>query len=239
MLVMPAAVLAAVLAPFGLHWIGLWLMRPGIEWILFVANWVAGLPGAVSFAPSPPASVMPLIALGGLWIILWQGRARALGVLPIAVAMALWGTVQRPDVLIAGSGGLVGVMTPEGRALSKARGDGFAAESWLENDGDPVGQEAAFARAGFAGDEGARALSLGGVRVVHLTGRGAAEGLADACTGGAVVVMTAEAEADGDCTLLDARRLSQTGTVALYAGPEGLQVQTVRDWVGRRPWTGE
>ena len=99
---------------------------------------------------------MPLIALGGLWVILWQGRARALGVLPIAVAMALWGTVQRPDVLIAGSGGLVGVMTPEGRALSKARGDGFAAESWLENDGDPVGQEAAYARAGFAGDEGAR-----------------------------------------------------------------------------------
>jgi competence protein ComEC len=51
--------------------------------------------------------------------------------------------VERPGLLVAGSGGLVGVMTPEGRALSKARGDGFAADSWLENDGDPVGQEAA------------------------------------------------------------------------------------------------
>jgi competence protein ComEC len=54
MLVMPAAVLAAVLAPFGLHGIGLWLMRPGIEWIIFVARWVASLGGAVSFVPSPP-----------------------------------------------------------------------------------------------------------------------------------------------------------------------------------------
>jgi competence protein ComEC len=56
MLVMPAAVLAAVLAPFGLHWIGLWLMRPGIEWIIFVAHWVASLGGAASFVPSPPPS---------------------------------------------------------------------------------------------------------------------------------------------------------------------------------------
>jgi competence protein ComEC len=239
MLVMPAAVLAAVLAPFGLHWIGLWLMRPGIEWILFVAHWVAGLPGAVSFAPSPPASVMPLIALGGLWVILWQGRGRALGVLPIALAAALWATVQRPDVLIAGSGGLVGAMTPEGRALSKARGDGFAAETWLENDGDPAGQEAAFARSGLTGEEGARTLSAGGMRVVHLTGRGAAEALPGVCANGAVVVLTAEAEATGDCTLLDAARLRRTGTVALYAGPEGVRMQTVRDWVGERPWTGQ
>jgi competence protein ComEC len=238
MLVMPAAVLAAVLAPFGLHWIGLWLMRPGIEWILFVANWVAGLPGAVSFAPSPPVSVMPLIALGGLWVILWQGRARALGVLPIALAAALWGTVQRPDVLIAGSGGLVGAMTPEGRALSKARGDGFAAETWLENDGDPVGQEAAFARSGLTGEEGARTLLADGVRVIHLTGRSAAEALPAVCTDGAVVVLTAEAEATGDCTLLDAKELRRTGTVALYAGSDGVRMQTVRDWVGERPWTG-
>jgi competence protein ComEC len=239
MLVMPAAVLAAVLAPFGLHWIGLWLMRPGIEWILIVAHWVAGLPGAVSFVASPPVSFMPLLALGGLWLILWQGRARALGVVPIAVALALWSGVQRPDVLVAGSGGLVGVMTPEGRALSKARGDGFAADSWLENDGDPVGQEAAHARAGFAGEDGARILVGDGLRIVHLTGRGAAEALPGVCAEGALVVLNAEAEAPGDCMLLDTARLRETGTVALYAAPEGLRMQTVRDWVGRRPWTGE
>jgi competence protein ComEC len=43
--IMPAAVLAAVLAPLGLHWIGLAVMRPAIEWILVVAEWVAGMEG--------------------------------------------------------------------------------------------------------------------------------------------------------------------------------------------------
>jgi competence protein ComEC len=129
-------------------------------------------------------------------------------------------------------------MTPEGRALSKARGDGFAAETWLENDGDPVGQEAAFARSGLTGEEGARTLLADGVRVIHLTGRSAAEALPAVCTDGAVVVLTAEAEATGDCTLLDAKELRRTGTVALYAGSDGVRMQTVRDWVGERPWTG-
>jgi competence protein ComEC len=77
------------------------------------------------------------------------------------------------------------------------------------------------------------------MRVVHLTGRGAAEALPGVCANGAVVVLTAEAEATGDCTLLDAARLRRTGTVALYAGPEGVRMQTVRDWVGERPWTGQ
>ena len=37
-------------------------------------------------------------------------------------------------------------MTAEGRALSKPRGDGFAALSWLENDGDGARQAEAAAR---------------------------------------------------------------------------------------------
>ncbi|MFN3146004.1 MAG: ComEC/Rec2 family competence protein [Paracoccaceae bacterium] len=40
--VMPAAVLAAVLAPFGLGWVGLAIMRPPIAWILGVADRVGG-----------------------------------------------------------------------------------------------------------------------------------------------------------------------------------------------------
>ena len=41
-IVMPAAVLSAVLAPFGLSWVGLKLMAPGIDWILRMAEWVSG-----------------------------------------------------------------------------------------------------------------------------------------------------------------------------------------------------
>mgnify|MGYP000691742439 CR=1 FL=1 len=41
--------LAACLAPLGLSWLGLWIMGWGLQWILFVADTTAALPGARSF----------------------------------------------------------------------------------------------------------------------------------------------------------------------------------------------
>ena len=53
---------------------------------------------------------------------------------------------QRPDILIADRGALVGVMTSEGRAISKPKGAGFVARIWLENDGDKINQSEAHDR---------------------------------------------------------------------------------------------
>jgi competence protein ComEC len=237
--IMPAAVLAALLAPVGLHWIGLSIMRPAIEWILMVAHWVAGLDGAVSHVPSPQTAVLPMLALGGLWLVLWRGRAAALGLLPMAGALLLWSQVQRPVLLVAESGGLVGLLTEEGRALSKPRGDGFAASSWLENDGDPATQEVAAERRGFGGEAGAMTVELGAFRVAHLTGRGAAERASAACAVSDLVVLSVAAAVPGGCILLDRRALAGTGAVALYPGADVPRIVTVRDRVGRRPWNAQ
>ncbi len=236
MLVMPAAVLAALLAPFGLHEIGLRLMQPGIEWILLVARSVAALPGAVSHVPSPQPFVMPLVALGALWIVLWQGRGRAVGLAPVAAALALWTQVERPAVLVSPSGALVGVLTSEGRALSKARGDGFAAETWLENDGAPATQEDAHARPGFGGDPGAVTFAVGEATAIHLTGRGAAGRLAEACEVHALVVLAGRGDVTGPCRVIDETSLARSGAVAIYAGEGALRAVTVRDRAGHRPW---
>lgn len=77
LVVMPGAVLAAILAPFGLGWVGLAIMEPAIRWILGVAHWIAGLDGALSYVPAPGAAVLPMLTLGVLWMILWQGSVRA------------------------------------------------------------------------------------------------------------------------------------------------------------------
>ena len=44
-------------------------------------------------------------------------------------------TTQRPEILIADQGRLIGVLSDEGRALSKEKGQGFVADVWMENDG--------------------------------------------------------------------------------------------------------
>jgi competence protein ComEC len=55
------------------------VMGAGLDWILGVAHWVSGLDGARRTVISPGPWVLPLIALGGLIVILWQGRLRVVG----------------------------------------------------------------------------------------------------------------------------------------------------------------
>ncbi|MEZ5772848.1 MAG: ComEC/Rec2 family competence protein [Defluviimonas denitrificans] len=54
MVVMPAGVIAAVLAPLGLAQPALWVMGQGTAFILWVAGIVSGLEGAVQAVPTPP-----------------------------------------------------------------------------------------------------------------------------------------------------------------------------------------
>ena len=237
-LVMPLAVLAAVLWPVGLSGLALWLMRWPILWILGVARWVAGLDGAVGHVLSPPGAVLPLIALGALALVLLRGGGRALGLVPMIVGFLIWGLAERPPVLVADGGGLVGLLTAEGRALSKPRGNGFAANVWLENDGDPVPQDEAAARPGFAGDKGLKLVELGNLHVAQLSGRGAADRLAEACGRADLVILTVAAEAPvPGCRYYDAAAFEATGALAIW--PEGarLQVETVAERAGLRPWT--
>jgi competence protein ComEC len=233
-LVMPGAVLAAVLAPVGLAWVALQMIRWPIAWILFVAERVSGLDGALGHVPSPAPLVLGLITAGGLVAVLATGRWRAVALAPLVLGLAIWADTTRPDVLVSPGGGLVGAMTQGGRALSKERGDGFAASSWLENDGDPVAQLVAHGR--VRGDSGV--FQLGTVRLVHLTGRGAAERVAAACADADIVVVSAEVPVPPPgCDLYDALRLAGTGALAIYAEGDGVRVVTEAEISGWRPWT--
>ena len=75
-----------------------------------------------------------ILALGMVAVLqfsLWQGRLRILGAFGIFAVGLFWSQTQRPDILIADRGALVGVMTSEGRAISKPKGAGFVARIWL------------------------------------------------------------------------------------------------------------
>ncbi len=128
-------------------------------------------------------------------------------------------------------------MTPEGRALSKARGEGFAADNWLENDGDRATQEAAAARPGFepAPED---ALRVRGRPILLVTGRDGAARAERLCTPGVLVVTSAEVGFDGTCQVLDRARLEAAGGIALYDRDRGPRLVSVRDSSGDRPWSG-
>jgi competence protein ComEC len=229
--VVPAAVVAALLSPFGLEWIALNLMGLGLRWILMIAEWVSGLDGSLGYVIRPPWIVLPMIALGALWLALWQGRARWVGVAPMVLAFALWTSGSRPEVLIAESGGLVGVMTSEGRALSKEKGSGFVATVWLENDGDGLTQGQAASRWPGHADRVQR-IALTGAEVIHLTGKRAALEF-DECKTGQIIVSSVDLKLSGDCTIYDPDRLYETGSLSISGG----KMTSSAEMIGDRLWS--
>ena len=234
--IMPAGALAALLAPVGLEALPLWVMEQGARWILFVAHWIAGLEGSVTAIPAPGPWVLPLFTLGALWLILWHGRARLVGFAPVVAAFSLWVMADRPALLISGDGKLLGLAGPEGRALSAAKGGGFAAENWLQNDGDLAEQGAAAERPGFDGPKGERRFALAGLHGVQLTGKGAAAKLDTACTGETLVILAIAVEAAPKaCRLIDTTILAATGPLALWVTEDGIRIQRTK--VARRLWS--
>ena len=228
--VIPAAVAALFLSLVGAEALGLHVMGWALDWILGVAAWVSGLEGAVGQVVSPANWVLPVLALGALWVVLWQGRARWLGVAPAAIALALWGQVQRPQVLVADNGGLVGVLTEQGRALSKPKGSGFVAGIWLENDGDGAAQAQAAGR--WPKDASPlRQFTVDDVQVVHAVGKRAAKSLTR-CDADQVVIASVSIPLQGPCAVFDPVRLRKTGSLAYVNGTW----QAANDISGTRIW---
>ncbi|WP_407492934.1 ComEC/Rec2 family competence protein [Pseudooceanicola sp. MF1-13] len=221
LLVMPAAVLAVIVMPLGLEALPLTVMGWGLNWILWVAAQVADLPGAVGYVVAPNAWVLPLFAGGGLVIALWQGRGRWTGVVPLIAAGVLWAQAERPDILIEDRGMLVGVMTDQGRAVSREKSASFTARVWLENDGDGAEQIRAAAR-------------WPGQGIHHLTGKRAAA--VAKCDPTEILILNHDPPAPLPCQVFAPATLRDTGAVAIWITPEGRKLQTARAVAGRRLW---
>jgi competence protein ComEC len=227
--IMPAGAMAALLAPFGLAALPLWVMEQGARWTLFVAHEIASWEGSVTAIPAPGPWVLPLFTLGSIWLILWRGRVQAVGLAPVLAAFALWAMAERPALLVSGDGRLLGLAGPEGRALSAPKGGGFAAENWLQNDGDLMEQALAAERAGFDGPKGERWFELAGLKAVALSGKGAEGKLAELCRSADLVILAAEATAAPDgCPLIDQTALSQTGPLAIWREGSGLHFEQTK-----------
>lgn len=233
--VVPLAVLAALLLPLGLEGLALWVMGLGLDWILWVAHTVAELPGAVGHVVAPPGGVLPIMALGGLWLCLWRGWGRLAGLLPMILAVVVWTGAERPAALIAGNGALVGVMTDKGRALSRDKGAGFVARTWLENDGGGADQPGAAALWPQRDQPRVARMTLAGMELVHLQGKTGARTMTT-CHAGQIVVSDVVLELAGDCRKLDPQSLSRTGAVAVITTEKGPRLRTDLDVTGRRLW---
>lgn len=228
--VMPAGAVAAMLGPLGLAGGALWAMEWGSAWILHVAHWVAQWQGAVWAVKTAPAGALGLISLGGIWLVLARGAARFWAAGPLLAGLLIWQILPRPDLLISADGSLIGLQTPEGRALSRAKGEGFTALSWLEDDGDLADQAAAARRPAFERQGDLLRFTLGTWRGGYQLGKGAT-GCGDLDL---LIVQQANAT-PRPCRIITPDLLRRSGALAIRVEGGGLAITSVA--AIRRRWS--
>jgi competence protein ComEC len=236
--VMPAAVVGVLAAPLGLDWLPFQVVGLGMGYIIAVADFVAGLGGAVTGVPAGPPASLGLIACGGLVVVLWIGRGRWAGLAPAALGLVLWAGAERPDILIADNGRLFGIRTEAGRVLSTGKGNGYAAESWLENDGDLATQAAAYARGKLERRRHRIETDVPGLGKLLYVGASDAAGSAADCAAAAILIAPNWRDSpEGRCLFVGRDRLRREGALAIRITSGGLDVQGAKAVNRDRPWT--
>ncbi|MBM3544196.1 MAG: ComEC family competence protein [Alphaproteobacteria bacterium] len=238
LLVMPMALLALIAMPFGLEAWPLKAMGAGIELIVAVGSWVASWPGAVSIVPQISGTALILMVLGGLWLCLWQTRARAFGLVIIALGLALAPPGNRPDVLIERQGETMALRSKSGHlAFPPATAASYSVDNWLLADGDDRNAEGAADDGAFRCDMLGCIGTVKGKRVALIRHPGALE--EDCRRADIVVVPFTVSKTCRARVIVDRRMLRAHGAHALYIDGLSIRTETVSAARGQRPWVPE
>ena len=141
--IMPAVLAGLVLDVASLGAPAWWIAGKAVLLLTTIAHWVASQPGAVTTLPAFGGGAFVLFIGGGLWLGLWSGRVRWLGLIPALTGAVLVATVRPADVLVSGDGRHVGIVSEDGQrlfVLRESKSD-FAKDNLTEiagMDGEPV-----------------------------------------------------------------------------------------------------
>lgn len=94
-----------------------WLAGKSLGLMLGLAHWTASLPGSVNHLPAMGSASFLLFLSGALWLALWRGRVRLLGLAPVCAAVFSLMLLRPPDLLISGDGRNVGITGETGERL--------------------------------------------------------------------------------------------------------------------------
>ena len=234
---MPALAVGAVMEAAGWGGPVLWLAGESIGWMMAIGRFTASLPGAVALIPSAPAIALPVAFVGLLFVCLWSGRLRWLG-LPFACAVLLWPRATPPDVWVGAEGTNLAVRVADTAELVRPRVRLFAAEIWSRRRGLTLAQDGAerTCRRSWC------AMSVEGERWAVWFGRRGPDAaqLAEMCAGATGVVVRARLDqiptTCRSALVLDGRDMAR-GSVELWREGPGWRGVWAEDVRGDRPWS--
>jgi competence protein ComEC len=244
LVIMPAVLTALLLDVAGLGAPVWWIAGKAIAVLTGLAHWVASRPGAVTAMPPIGGAAFALFVIGGLWIGLWSGRVRWLGLAPALVGALFVAFVRPPDLLVSGDGRHVGVVSEDRVTLfvlRESRSD-YARENLLEIAGMSGTPVSLTALPGSRCNADACVVVLPRAertwRILLTRSRGALpeRGLAAACERVDIVLSDRWLPRSCNPTWLkaDRRLLNQTGGLAIDL--DAPRITTVAEGQGQHGW---
>lgn len=242
--VMPAAIAAMVLMPFGADGPFWRLASGGVDVMLAAARWTVGLPGAVTVFPHWPPLALGILTIGGLWLCLMRAPWRLAGVAALPVAVALILAEPHPDFFVSEDGENAGYVTrgengEKTFAVFSKRKGRFDAEVWMEQAGIDIRRVKSAPLADIAPCDRFGCVVTIDNRRIAVSER--IDGLKDDCDRADIVialypVATAAREGCG-AALIDRRTAWDSGAHSIYVMRRGVRVVSASQRRGDRPWS--
>jgi competence protein ComEC len=221
---------------------------------LFAAGWAARAiialgylfataPGAAMTRPAAPELALLVSYVGILFVCLWRGRLRWLG-LPLAAAVALWPRPAPPLAWIASDGADAAVVA-QGREVALRPGvRTYALGAWAQRRGLATPADMALARgARFDCDYWSCAARPGVTPALGIwwtRRKPKPERLAELCARSDILVLRAKVAVPSACRdtqVLWPDDFAKGGAAELFATAKGWRVTWSEPLRGKRPWT--
>lgn len=240
--IMPLVVLGLVLYPLGFAGWVLPLLKAGIASMVAIAGWVVQLPHAIIDLPPLSTAAVVCIALGGLWLCLWQTRWRLFGVVPITIGCLSLFLYQAPDMVISADGKKIAIRTSNNDvAMLRGQRSGFTQDDWKR-----------FLRVSdfkLRRETDTKVLNCDDLGCIYRwQGKEIAVSyhratLSEDCTQSDMVITPnwssyRDMHERCDARLYDRGWIAKMRGAAFWITPEGIRYRTVLETLGNRPWSG-
>jgi competence protein ComEC len=219
----------------------------GIERMLDLARLTAQAPGAMTTVSSAPNIALTAAFLGILWMCLWRGPLRWVG-LPLALAVNLWPRAPTPDVWISPDGANAAIIASGHPVILRPASEAFAATLWARRYGFELPPT------GVADPDHDRLFDCNRRRCLPLAAAPVRLGLwaghkppkpddfDQICQASELIVLRSPAPDGQACpgkTVLTADDFARKGAVELRRSGSGWSYRWAIDARGQRPWTGD
>lgn len=241
LVIMPAAILALLLMPFGLAAPAIKLMEWGVVWLLGIAHWAAGLSDAVIHVVQWPQAAFALFVPGMILFLLWRGwRGKGAAAVLMIAGLACTPFAIVPDLFVAASGKMTAVRGDDGDLyFSSGRKDKFAAENWQRLSGHEDEKPKTFkdAAAPVRCDDAGCRTEIAGRHVAIVHARGAYFEDRDWADVIIADIPLPEERDDSGKVVIDLYDALDDGAHTVYLRRDTVRVRSVGEEAGARPWS--